>query len=162
MPDTIDYSIASLHGFSQELPVISQMPVKTAQTIGTSIRAVLKGVSLADDLDVRTIDIADVLDRFEDVAAGTLTVHSLQTYRAGFRQGLDLFLRWQAKDPQWDPGLSPQARHRRALVAGGDRVVLHTFPVRTGITTRLALPVDLTAAEADRLVQFIRSLVVAP
>jgi hypothetical protein len=160
MSDTIDYSIASVRGFSLELPVISRMPVRTARNMGTSIWAVLKRVSLADDLDVRIIDVDNVLDQFETAAAGRFTDHSLHTYKAGFRRGLDMFLRWEAKDPRWDPGPS---RVRRALApAVGDRVVLHTFPVRAGITTRLALPVDLTAAEADRLVQFIRSLVVAP
>jgi hypothetical protein len=88
MPDTIDYSVASLRGFAGELPVLSRMPVRTAQTTGTGIRAVLGRVTLADDLDVRTINVDDVLDQFEDAAAGQRTIHSLQTYRAGFRRGL--------------------------------------------------------------------------
>src|SRR6266545_3531645 len=158
----VDYSIACLRSFSQELPTISRMPVRTARNTGVSIRAVLWRVSLADDLDVRTIDVDDVLDQFEDAAAGRLTTHSLQTYRAGFRRGLDMFLRWQAKDPRWDIGPSSRARRPPAPATGSDGTIPHTFPVRAGITTRLTLPVDLTAAEADRLAQFIRSLVVAP
>jgi hypothetical protein len=159
MPDTIDYSIASLRAFAGELPVLSRMPVRTAQSTATGIRAVLGRVTLAEDFDVRTINVDDVLDQFEDAAAGQLTTHSLNTYRAGFRRGLAMFLRWQVMDPDWDPGPSPRAPGRRAPVAGGNLTILHTFPVRPGITTQLTLPVNLTQAEADRLVQFIKSLV---
>lgn len=77
-------------------------------------------------------------------------------YRTGFRRGLELFLRRQAGDREWEADL---ARRRRKEPVG-ERTLLHSFPVRAGLITRFALPADLTTSEADRLVQFIRSLAV--
>lgn len=158
MPEPADYSVAALRWFADQLPEISQLPIKTARSTGLAIRTVLANVTLANDLDVRTIDADDVLGEFEDATTDRYTINTRQTYRTGFHRGLELFQRWQTQDPAWDNDVARRIRRRPA----GNPVIVHTFPVRAGITTRFALPVDLTGNEADRLITFIRSLVVQP
>lgn len=157
-PEPADYSVAALRWFADQLPEISQLPAKTAQSTGLAIRTVLANVTLAGDIDVRAISAADVLDEFEDATTDRYTVNTRQTYRTGFHRGLELFARWRNKDPAWDSDIRRRIRRRPDRNA----VIVHTFPVRAGITTRFALPVDLTGSEADRLITFIRSLVVQP
>jgi hypothetical protein len=157
-PEPADYSVAALRWFADQLPEISRLPTKTARSTALAIRTVLANVTLATDLDVRTIDADDVLDQFEDATTDRYTVNTRQTYRTGFHRGLELFQRWQNHDPAWDSDIARRIRRR----ADRNPVIVHTFPVRAGITTRFALPVDLTGSEADRLITFIRSLVVQP
>jgi hypothetical protein len=107
---------------------------------------------------VRAVDADDLLDQFEAATCAQYTANTRNTYRAGFYRGVALFERWQDQDPAWD-SYPPRRLPRRG---GPDRIIGHTFPVRAGITTRFALPADLTDGEAERLIAFIRSLVVQP
>ena len=157
MPQSPDHTVTALRRFAGQLPQISQLPTRTAQATGLAIRSVLNNVTPADDLDTRTIDADDLLDQFDSATADQYTANTRSTYRAGFHRGLGLFERWQGQDPAWDSDPPRRARRR----APG-QTISHTFPVRAGITTRFVLPVDLTDSEAERLITFIRSLVVPP
>lgn len=156
MPDNT-YTVASLSAFADELPQISRMPRRTTTNLAVCVRAVLRSLALPDDLDVRTIDCDDLLAQFASAEAGRLTNHSRQTYKAGFRRARDMFLRRQAADADWE---APARTARRVNAAPGVPTVGHMFPLRADVTIRLSLPTDLTAAEADRLTGFIRSLVI--
>ena len=152
-----DYSVAHLRAFANELPRISRLPLRTTTNMGVSIRAVLNRLQLPVDLDVRTIDCDDLLAQFASAEAGRLTTNSRQTYKSGFRRGLDMFLRLQADDSDWDAPTRPTTH---GTSAPGVPLVGHMFPLRADITIRVALPTNLTAAEADRLTGFIKALVV--
>ncbi len=141
MPEPADYSVAALRWFADQLPEISQLPTKTARRTPAwrSARSWPTSPSPTTSTS-RTIDADDVLDQFEDATADRYTVNTRQTYRTGFHRGLELFQRWQNHDPAWDTDIARRIRRRPTA----DAVIVHTFPVRAGITTRFALPVDLT------------------
>lgn len=76
MPEPADYSVAALRWFSDQLPEISELPIKTARSTGLAIRTILATVTLEDSLDVRTIDAVAVLGQFEDATTERYTVNT--------------------------------------------------------------------------------------
>lgn len=161
MPDP-NYSIGNLRAFADDLPHISRMRRRTATDLAVGARAVLNSLDLADDVDVRTLDRDDLLAQFETAEAGRLARYSLQTYKSAFRGVLEAFLRRQANEPDWDaPRRSTRSATAPAMAANGTPLVGHMFPLRDSITIRLSLPTNLTAAEADRMADFIKSLVIS-
>jgi hypothetical protein len=81
-----------------------------------------------------------------------------------FDEHVVVFFRHHIRDVgATQPPPAPHGRGRLLLAAAavaGVPIVGHVFPLRADITIRLSLPTNLTAAEADRLTGFIRSLVI--
>lgn len=80
-PEPVDHSIAALRQFAQQLPHIAKSSRNIAEATRLALQAVLDNVTLDDDLDVRTINVEDFLDQFDDATAHQYTVNTRQTYR---------------------------------------------------------------------------------
>jgi hypothetical protein len=139
-----------------------------------------------ESINVRSLDVDSLLDRFENLAKKDFAPGSLATYRSRFKKAHSLYLSYLA-DPR---NYRPQARDREkapsALAGGpgrrdekrqstkdgavqsvtsvtavGTRLIKYPFPIRDGVIAELLLPLDLRKDEARRLATFLDSLSVA-
>jgi hypothetical protein len=73
------------------------------------------------------------------------------------RRGRPTRLSWNKKPKEVNPDLVLMNGARPA----DPQILEHPFPLRPGVTARLFLPQDLTAADAARLIDFVKLLTVA-
>lgn len=165
-----------------------EMAPATAAARASAVRQIL--ANEAEDLgavDVRTLDVEAVLDRFETKNRTKFSPGSLDTYRSRFRQSVVMYLAWLQRDPDWKNAgrVQPAPRHRsqakarqparsssrarptESTSAGelaqpepatSNGMVVYDLPLRPDLLVRLNLPVDLTTRDADRISAFVRSL----
>lgn len=147
-----------------------------------ALRAACTQVLSVDDnwetLDVRTLDVEDLLRRFEILRKQDFTPQSLAAYKSRFRKAAESYLDYLDNPSAWRPEVKerrprhkPDAPQPRRRVAAGDVTTLapetrpedagmitYPFPVRQGVVARISLPRDLKTAEARRLASFIESI----
>jgi hypothetical protein len=150
----------------------------TAASIGAATRQVLSVVDDWKTLDVRALDVEDVLRRFQNKRSKDFMPRSLTTYRARFVQAVRLFLSYLDDPGAWKPGgasgraatrskkqatKSPDARlpvdRESVPVPRMSGLVEYPFPLREGRFAYLRLPVDLTATDVQRLTKYLNTLV---
>ena len=124
------------------------------------------------DLDVRSIDVDELLHRFENLRKKDFTPKSLAQYGSRFRRALRSYLEYLDKPHGWSfdareakGGVGERSKKRStkpapqpAEVASSGYMITYPFPVRAGVVARLVLPKDLKSAEARRLSAFLQSL----
>lgn len=137
-----------------------------------------------ESLDVSSIDLEEMFQRFQNLRGAEYSPKSLETYRSRFRTAVETYLEW-AEDPSaWRPP-SPSRRTRaekgsstaqteadKSTQNGKPRIARHEdkwsekgmieypFPLRDDLLARLLLPRDLTTDEAKRLVAFVNALAI--
>ncbi len=135
-----------------------------------------------ESINVRSIDIDSLLDRFENLAKKEFAPGSLAAYRSRFLRALSLYLSYLDDPRNYRPQLrersktgeratSARSRVPRTRAQGAStldteaigtstssRMIRYPFPVRQGIVAEILLPVDLQKDEATRLCTFINSL----
>ena len=164
-----------------------QMNRNTAGALRTACVHVLGAVDNWEQIDVTSLDVDDVIRRFQNLRARDFNPMSLNTYARRFRNAVASFLE-HAKDPAgWKPvsraakvgtnanGRATARRGKRATEdraesgqTGGDStpapaligLIEYPFPLRDNLVARLMLPRDISAAEAKRLYGFMMALAV--
>jgi hypothetical protein len=156
----------------------------SARLLRTACEQVLSVEEDWENLDIESLDVEEALRRFQNLKGPNLAPQSLKAYRRRFTQGVASFLD-RVRDPEnWKGPTddrarnsesageerlnggrkvnSPTARRRTSSAQRGDNgeLIDYPFPIRSGMTVRLQLPVDLTTAESQRLANFIASLAV--
>lgn len=133
-------------------------------------------------IDIRTLDVEEHLDRFENMVVGQYKHESLTQYRNRFKRGVAAYLSY-LNDKQI-PSFGGSARKRGAERAAGkpkaptrdapvlaspsmpvstsERLIDYPFPLRSGQIAILRLPVGLERIDAERMGAFIRTLVLDP
>ncbi|SRR6266545_2855974 len=94
------------------------MNAGTAKAYRAAVREVLGAVE--DDwssADVTTIDVDDVLRRFEVKSGMKYTPKSLQTYRSRFRNALKIYAEYLQNPSGWRPARSVSTREREPTVS---------------------------------------------
>lgn len=156
----------------------------TANALKAAARAVLsiEGDNWESE-SVLSINIDNLLDRFENLRKKDFTPESLATYRSRFKRAHQLYSSFLADPRNYHPQtrereksgspLGTPKRERRKDVetlsgAGsesgqlptliGTKLIRYPFPVREGVIAELLLPVDLRKEEARRLAAFLESL----
>lgn len=178
------YSTEDLLDFLTHASDRGLMPTATAQALAVASRNVL-GV-LADDekSDLRQVDLAATISRFENKRARDFSPSSLKEYGRRLSRAVAMFLDWREKPADFTVktrATKAGARRAKAIkLAPGDgessgREIdsgsssigtsgpgyQSAFPVRAGVVVTIAnLPPDLTSAEAERLAGFVRLLAV--
>ena len=163
---------------------------ETVKAIKVSVREILAQVQGPDweSQDVRGLDAEDVLQRFDTRSAGKFSPKSLQSYHGRFRRALVMYSEYVQDPGGWRPAKQPRsstgtARRRdpgqpsgqatppqHQTPPGDDAVdrpdmMTYPFPIRrdgTVLFARLILPHDLTAREAERIGEHIKTLVEEP
>lgn len=156
----------------------------TASARRTAISEVLDALGDApDQIDIRTLDVADALRRFENLKSAKYTPGSLNTYKSRFRSAVEDYLQYLGEGSDWQPGIQSRTRKKKKRATGdkstsppesqpsdtetapthsswptGPRLIEYPFPVREGVVAVLKLPSDLSASEARRLGAWLDAL----
>lgn len=167
------------------------LPLATANSYRVATTKVLEIEPDPYAVDVRNLDVEDLLDRFARLRGGNYTPDSLATYKTRFRKAMENYLRYLHDPGNFRPvtrsavtasNKRPRATIKRksAVTAAdvieselGDSVRVSTAPpsaeeifqypfrLRSGQTAYLHLPPELHRSDVDRLVRLLESLVPA-
>ncbi|HSS42229.1 MAG TPA: hypothetical protein VLK37_06715 [Solirubrobacterales bacterium] len=137
-----------------------------------------------ESLDVRSLDIDEYMDRFQNRTIGKYSAESLRAYRQRFRKAVEAYRAYLA-DPNWRPSLKRTARPKKGDAGSPKRskatastsspteaatppvpsaptasLIAYPFPLKSGQMAQLHLPAKgLDREDADRLTHFLRALV---
>lgn len=133
-----------------------------------------------EGLDVRSFDIDEYMERFQNRSLGKYSSESLRAYRQRFRKAVEAYRAYLA-DPNWRPALKRSSRPKKeaskhaesvapvstegsgqssAPVAPPPSLIAYPFPLKGGQMAQLHLPTQgLDREDAERLTHFIRALV---
>lgn len=179
MPATL--SIDDLLDFLDHATTRGLMPAATAQALAVAVRNVF---SVLDDQERNVLpldDIDGIIHRFNNKRARDFNPTSLKDYGRRVKRAIELYLRWREDPANFTvPTRATSASRRRdrmnerlaeppvagvrpgepnfspLVTATGYQTAL---PVRPGhVVTISNIPHDLSAAEAERLAQFVRLL----
>jgi len=163
--------------------------VKT--TTGNSYKsAVIKVFEIDGDgweaIDVRGLDVAEQLLRFENTSGHNYTPSSLTTYRSRFERALEQYLAYLESPSSFKPSVSSRRRTRqqddddpsessagpadagaqveapRPPERSSADLIEHTFPLRSGETAYFRLPREFSSSEVERMGGFLRALAFDP
>lgn len=175
-----EYSVDELLEFLDHAADRGLMPTPTAKALAVASRRVFGALSEDERGDLRAVDVNSAVKRFGNKHAKEFTPKSLREYGQRASRAVDQFLRWR-NDPA---GFSVKTRSTAASRKRSADVPNHpvdpltgndvspafgsisntfqtSFPVRPGmVVTLVNVPADLSKAEAERLTQFIKMLVV--
>lgn len=153
----------------------------TAGSLRAACTKVLSAVS--EDwktVDVRTLDVDEALQRFENKYHREMTSQSLATYKSRFRNALTGYLEYLENPSGWKPKTGKprgSSSGRSRGEASGDTgtpngagseveyehlaepdTLAHRFPLSDGSLATLVLPVQLRKADVKRLTAFLDAL----
>lgn len=154
------------------------MPKAQTDNMRVGARKVLDVVHAADDLDVRTADLDDLLRRFHTLAKADLRDETRQTYEKRFRDAVDRYQKFLADDPSWKktatprkpkstsstgrvpstPAAAPEPEMASVTALPGAHLMEFPVPLRRGVVAKLFLPTDLTQREALRIAEVVKAL----
>jgi hypothetical protein len=163
-------------------------PLKSA---AKQVFETVEGTDEIDEMDVRSLDVEEYLDRFQVKAIGTgrYKPESITAYRKRFARGLEYYstyltsgavpkLRLRATaggattprkrhaTDHPEPGTAgaplPLVGDTELSHSSGDALISYPFPLQSGGIATLRLPVRLDRADAERLATFVRTLVFEP
>lgn len=175
-----EYSADDLLEFLSHAGDRGLMPAATAQALAVAVRNVFVVLNDRERADLRNVDLDGAIKRFVNKRAKDFNPSSLKEYGRRVKRAVDLYLNWrdnpadfsvktrntqtrkergQQAEPASSPtGHTPEDERLTSRDFGGYQT---GFPVRAGrVITLLNVPEDLTAAEAERLAQFVRMLAV--
>jgi hypothetical protein len=158
---------------------------KTADAQRTAATRILDIEANPLGVDISTLDVEDLLDRFARLRSGNYSPDSLATYQSRFRRAVDMYLEYLQDPADFRPPKRKVVVRRKpgaksstatpaparsssvtfpelhaALSAGGDEVIQYPFPLQSGHTAYLHLPRQLGKSDVDRLIRFLQSLVI--
>jgi hypothetical protein len=132
-------------------------------------------------VDLATLDVDDLLNRFQNLCKQRFKPQVLETYKRRFRSALKSYKQYLENPGTWKPASQERSanteRRQRAssaprapqeqTVSLSSRPVLneigteeYRLPLRPRVMARLILPVDLSPEEAQRIKVFVDMLVV--
>lgn len=158
------------------------MPAATAQALSVATRNVVSVLDDAERADLPLDDLDGIIRRFTNKRARDFNPATLKEYGRRLERAVSMYLRWR-EDPasftvKTRATKSPKKKERGQPARQSEAPVSQptpgepsvravsdgsgygtAFPVRPGqVVTIGNVPHDLTAAEAERLAQFIRLL----
>lgn len=153
----------------------------TAGSLRGACREVLTAVEGDnwENVDLRSLDVDDVVQRFERLRMAKFKPSSLSVYKSRFRNAVQMYLaylndpsgwRYTAERPARDRKRASQAKApgeaastNSTLVEPppappGVTLIEYPFPLRPGLVIKMWLPEDMTHREAERLGGYLKSL----
>jgi len=155
------------------------IPIATAQALAVASRNVLGVLTDEERRDLSSQDLDAIIKRFNNKRAKDFNPSSLKEYARRVHRAVDLFLRWRDDPANFTVKTRATSSSRRKDKGGEVAEITEehagseyqspnrpaaynsSLPVRPGVVVTLAnVPYDLTKAEAERLVGFIRMLAI--
>lgn len=156
------------------------MNPSTAGSLKSACTKVLGVLDNGDDVDIMTLDVEDVIHRFNNLCAREFTPSSLETYASRFRKSVTLFKQYVESPSTWKVvSRAPKTKKKDSVTgnesSGGNNTVKDTpppppppnldpnlieypYPLRQGMTIKLAVPADLTTLEVRKINAFLTTL----
>ena len=143
---------SGLLAFLKRLGQRGEINSSTADNLRRAVGKILELDGDADEIDIRTLDVDDLLDRFETLRRLDYSADSIQAYKSRFRQAVAMYQAFLAGDPDWKVTVKkggPQASSSARL--GVRRVPKKARPASKsgGPPTAPARPREATESVAD-------------
>ncbi len=155
------------------------MNKNTAQSLATASKKVVSIDENWETIEISTLDVNELLHRFRNLRNKDFKPASLQVYERRFKQALELFLSY-AKDPanwkyqgQVSANRKTKASNKRDIRTPDSDIHQYTsqlsttvpmvdypYPLRENCIVRMKLPVDLKVSDIDRIMAFLKTLVI--
>lgn len=148
------------------------IPQAQGNNLRGSARKVLE-VGDNDDVDLRAVDLDDLVRRFHIKCKVDLKDESRATYEKRFRAAVDKYTKFLADDPSWKftmtrkskpttsrPTVVPDPEPSGATVTTmpvRHEMVDIPVPLRPGVVARLSFPADLSDREAKRIATIVEA-----
>ena len=158
------------------------MNKNTAIGLRVATSKVLSALDDWENVDVRSIDVDDAFNRFQNLQGKNFKPRVLGTYQQRWRQAVASFLAYVDDPAGWRPSAprtprSSQERNGGSAKGNGaaarapivesvvqpvesTRLMEYHYPLRDNQNVRLVLPRDLKVTEVKRLTAFMNTLVV--
>jgi hypothetical protein len=179
---------AGLYEFLDWAGSKGELNLTTAGALKGAVGKILQVEDNPSSVDIRSLDVENVLGRFETRYRTGYTSGSMTTYKTRFRQAVAMYLAWLDKDPRWktivkNRRATDTAKGRGSVSTGASssaasvttppqsaatnafgsadatsRLVKHHLPLRPDLLVQIELPVHLTRADAERVAFFVKSL----
>jgi hypothetical protein len=179
MPDG-DYSVQRLLEFLKYAGMEGLVNPASARSRRNAVEQLASELTAEERADLRKVDVDDLASRFHKLEESSLRLEALELYAERFRLALADFLAWNDNPATFD---TVGAERLRAIPrgAGGrsgvgaeqeiaERIALEStenpsnlVPVALGenrVVHIAGLPLDLTAAEADKICRVVRAFAV--
>ena len=155
------------------------MNQSTASAVETAVRRVLQVEGDWENIDITTIDVDDLIIRFNNLNAKDFKPRSLRDYGQRFRRALASYKNFLDDPSGWKYGSRSPTRRRTSpedkdayadnpqtfgetnlsgQTASSPALQTYMYPFRDGILARLEIPRDANTAEISRLVAWARTL----
>jgi hypothetical protein len=154
----------------------------TAAGLRAACVQVLGVLENPEQVEFSSLDVEDLLTRFQNLRKQRFKPQVLEAYKRRFRNAVRSYTEYLENPGTWKPAsqeragsgerrerassaskvasgtMSEPTRARPALVGGGNEE--YRLPLRPSVMARLILPLDLTLDEATRVKAFVDMLVV--
>ncbi|MSQ13172.1 MAG: hypothetical protein EXR47_03330 [Dehalococcoidia bacterium] len=171
--------IVDFWGWASQKGLLNQ---NTAATLRAACSEVLGVLDDWEQADLRSLDVEDVIRRFQNLRKTKYKPESLHAYTRRFRTALPSYLAYLDNPAAWKPAAREQTPREKASV--GERneapgrvqsgrigkrlnnenvgLIHYSFPLCESQLAYLNLPPDLKTAEVQRLQKFLESLAIDP
>lgn len=185
--DKIDTSGRALVEFWKRVADKGLMKANTANAFRAACSQILAVDEDWQATDVATLNVEQLLRRFQNKRHADFKPDSLEAYKRRFQTALRSFLEYAEDPSSWKPPGQERNRRRdqgdnlederpsaprsvsppkepadREQSSEYSEYIEYPFPLRPGRIARLKLPIDLTRTEVKRLAAFISTLNVEP
>lgn len=176
------YSVSDLLSFLEHAADRGLLPIATSRALAVAARNVLGMLDETEARDVRKLDLTEVARRFSTKRAREFSPDTLKEYDRRVRRAVSMFTSWRDDPANFkaktratsanrkdrsrkgsgpDPVSGEAPSEELAIGSTGGPGYGTAVPLRPGhVVTISNIPEDLTSAEAERLAQFVRMLVI--
>ena len=173
-PKTSGRSFAEHWAYARQKGLMNQ---STASAVETAVRRVLATESDWENVDINTIDVDDLINRFNNLNANDFKPRSLRDYGQRFRRALMSYKSFLDDPSSWkytsrgttkrttslpdkdaDGKTTPRDTSLGGQTASSTPMQTYTYPFRDGLLAKLEIPRDANAAEINRLIAWARTL----
>jgi len=149
---------AGMIAFLERIGNHGEINPATARALRAAANAVLAVEADPMDVNIREIDVENLLERFENLNRARMRDNSITTYRSRFRRSVAMYINWLDKAPDWrNPGKPQSAKSAGAGVAGGRRsrsTRRGSQPVQSAETAAMEPSTRMDSVPARRLVAY--------
>jgi hypothetical protein len=170
-----NYTLDDLLDFLGHASDKGLMPAASAQALAVASRNVFGVLEEDEQKNLEALDLDAIIRRFNNKRARDFSPTSLKEYGRRVRKAMDLYAQWKHNPADFSvktraPRKARKSADAEAIEADTNALTMpkyanragayqSSFPVGPGrVITLLNVPEDLTAAEAERLAQFVRML----
>jgi hypothetical protein len=153
------------------------MKINTARSLAASSRQVLSVEKRWEELDITSLDVDGLIDRFKNLRARDYKPETLNIYGRRFRRALGLYLEYLEDPSGWKPvaqrgggrelkqgaetgSMKMGAAFEPRFMDSSSKLMSYPFPLREDCIVHLRLPGDLSAKDVTRLTSFLEALVI--